>query len=230
MEAFSACGGILKIICFDLGSTLEDETNAHLARSMEMAKLLTQRGYVISPDEIFIAQKRMARDGMNGSISCSLGYLGVSNDDIAICREKVKWNSNLCTINEGVGQLLERLRTANYRIVLIANQSKPVEDRLRKYGILDYFDMEIISCEVGVEKPDKAIFELVYKRFESNNEFWMIGDRVDNDIVPAKELGWKTIRIKSGIHQEYLEKCDLEKADYQVSEIGRLGKMLELFN
>ena len=29
----------------------------------------------------------------------------------------------------------------------------------------------------------------------------MIGDRIDNDIVPAKELGMKTIRVKQGFYR-----------------------------
>jgi ribonucleotide monophosphatase NagD (HAD superfamily) len=28
----------------------------------------------------------------------------------------------------------------------------------------------------------------------------MIGDRIDDDIRPARSLGWKTIRVTQGLH------------------------------
>ena len=55
----------------------------------------------------------------------------------------------------------------------------------------------IASAEEGVSKPDRRIFEIALERSGCKPEnAVMIGDRIDNDIVPAKQLGMKTIWIK----------------------------------
>ena len=50
------------------------------------------------------------------------------------------------------------------------------------------------------QNPDRRIFEIALERSGCKPEnAVMIGDRIDNDIVPAKQLGMKTIWIKTGI-------------------------------
>ena len=66
--------------------------------------------------------------------------------------------------------------------------------------MLKYFDVLVTSAELGVAKPDKLIFE---KAFElagcKPQDSVMVGDRLDNDIIPAKESGMKTVWIRKGL-------------------------------
>lgn len=55
----------------------------------------------------------------------------------------------------------------------------------------------------------------------------MIGDRVDNDIVPGKRIGMKTIWIKQGFGKYWSISNQEEQADY---EVNNLTKLLELFS
>ncbi|RRD32567.1 HAD family hydrolase [Streptococcus minor] len=48
-----------------------------------------------------------------------------------------------------------------------------------------------------------------------------IGDRVDNDMVPAKKLGMKTIRMKQGLGQ-YSPEDRFYPSDWQVASIQEL--------
>ena len=67
-------------------------------------------------------------------------------------------------------------------------------------GIAKYIRLSISSAEEGVAKPDSAIFRLALERascFAENAV--MIGDRLDNDIIPAKHLGMHTIWVKQGL-------------------------------
>ena len=50
----------------------------------------------------------------------------------------------------------------------------------------------------------------------------MIGDRVDNDIVPAKKLGMKTVWIKQGFGALQEPLSQSEKADYTVNNLSEL--------
>ena len=54
----------------------------------------------------------------------------------------------------------------------------------------------------------------------------MIGDRVDNDIIPAKKLGMKTVRVKQGMWKYWEALSESEQADYEVDD---LSAVLELF-
>ena len=57
----------------------------------------------------------------------------------------------------------------------------------------------LCSFELGLEKPDSAIFSLALERAGcAPSEAVMIGDRLDNDIRPARQLGWRTVRVAQG--------------------------------
>ena len=53
----------------------------------------------------------------------------------------------------------------------------------------------------------------------------MVGDRIDNDIVPAKSLGWKTIRIRQGISQGQVPMNGEQEPDF---EVRRLREVLSI--
>ena len=48
----------------------------------------------------------------------------------------------------------------------------------------------------------------------------MIGDRIDNDIIPAKQLGMKTIWIKQGFGSLWTVMGESEKADIEVNNLS----------
>jgi FMN phosphatase YigB (HAD superfamily) len=50
----------------------------------------------------------------------------------------------------------------------------------------------------------------------------MIGDRIDNDIIPAKEIGMKTIWIKRGFGKYWNISNENEKADYEVDSLEEI--------
>ena len=54
----------------------------------------------------------------------------------------------------------------------------------------------------------------------------MIGDRLDNDIVPAKRIGMKTIWIKQGFSRLAQVKNLEERADWTVEKLTDLLPIL----
>lgn len=53
----------------------------------------------------------------------------------------------------------------------------------------------------------------------------MVGDRLDNDIAPAKNLGMKTIRIKQGFGKYAVPENEAEKADYTVNHLNEICQL-----
>lgn len=93
----------------------------------------------------------------------------------------------------GVHQALGELR-GSYRLGVIANQPPLVRGELEAHGLTDFFDLLVISDEVGLHKPDVRIFEHALKLAQADPaRCLMVGDRVDNDVRPAKAMGMGTV-------------------------------------
>ena len=110
-----------------------------------------------------------------------------------------------------------------YHLGIIANQIPGAEKRLEEKGIHRYFDLIISSAEEGVAKPDLRIFNIALTRAGCVPEqAVMIGDRIDNDIVPAKQLGMKTVWIKQGVGKYWNIQGDSETPEYEVNSLSEL--------
>ena len=117
--------------------------------------------------------------------------------------------------------------SSKYKIGVIANQSLGTADRLEQFGILKYIDLVVASAEEGVAKPNKEIFEIALNRAGCKPEHAiMIGDRIDNDIVPAKKLGMKTIWVKQGFGKYWNITSEEEKSDYAVANLTEISDIL----
>ena len=132
------------------------------------------------------------------------------------------WQKELETLYPEAVQCLEFL-SGKYKIGIIANQPLGTEQRLEKYGLLQYIDLVVASAEEGVSKPDKRIFEIALSRSGCRAcDSVMIGDRIDNDIVPANLLGMQTVWIKQSIWRYWKLKDKIEEPDYTVGSLSEL--------
>lgn len=92
---------------------------------------------------------------------------------------------------------------------------------------MKYIQLVVASAEEGVAKPDKRIFDIALKRAVcSPSEAVMIGDRVDNDIIPTKEMGMMTIWVRQGFGKYWTISDESEKADFAVDS---LSELLDIF-
>ena len=118
---------------------------------------------------------------------------------------------------------LEALKSRGCKIGIIANQNEGLEERLRSFGIFEYFDLVVSSAEIGAAKPDKLIFEKALAMAGCTPcEALMVGDRLDNDIFPAKAIGMGTAWIKSGLAAHQDDGFDLGKADFIIQKLSDL--------
>lgn len=138
---------------------------------------------------------------------------------------QTNWHSEDEKLYPEAKKCLEKLNS-KYKIGIIANQSLGTEDRLRVSGLLKHIDLVIASAEEGVSKPDLKIFEIALKRAVCMPQnAAMIGDRLDNDIAPARTLGMRTVWIKQGFGKYSTPRTELEKADYIVNNLSEVSKL-----
>ena len=90
------------------------------------------------------------------------------------------------------------LRAQGYRLAVIANQPAVRTAELKAVGV----DVEVIamSDELGIAKPDPAFFgrglELMGGPAPATVAY--VGDRLDNDVVPAIASGMRAIWLRRG--------------------------------
>lgn len=86
-------------------------------------------------------------------------------------------------------QLIEELKGAGYRLFVLSNMSKEFIAFLRQVPVYRHFEGEVISCEEGVCKPEKEIYQLLLSRYNlTPEETIFIDDRLEN-VEAAKREG-----------------------------------------
>jgi len=196
---------------FDLGCTLINEEIAFEDRLKKIAKAANT-----TYDNVYETALKFYKQNQKGDRETAK-LLGVS---LPI------WQKEYETLYADTVQCLEFF-SGKYKIGVIANQSLGTEKRLERYGLLQYIDLIVASAEEGVSKPDKRIFEIALNRSGCKAcDSVMIGDRIDNDIVPANLLGMHTIWIKQSIWRYWSIENKIEEPEYTVDSLGGLYEIL----
>ena len=137
------------------------------------------------------------------------------------------WPKRPDPLYPGVPEMLAALR-GTYKLGIIANQSPGTQDRLRAWGIAQYFDVIASSAEKGCKKPDPRIFTLALEQAGClPGEAAMIGDRLDNDIAPAKKLGMRTIWVRQGWGGAPEPTGEADTPDAAVRDVLKVPEALE---
>lgn len=205
---------MIKWIFFDVGSTLVDETEAYDHRVRDMVA-----GTGITFEEFDRMRIALARQGLDGN-SAAIEYFGL---------KKTPWHSEDEIPFSDAQSSLEVLHHKGYKLGIIANQNPGLEKRLEHWGLRQYFEVIVASAEIGYAKPDKEIFQWAFQLAGCTaQESVMVGDRLDNDIIPAKSVGMKTVWVRNGFAK--YQNADLGKgaANHQIgslSELLRIRKM-----
>ncbi|GAE07704.1 HAD family hydrolase [Paenibacillus sp. JCM 10914] len=92
--------------------------------------------------------------------------------------------------------VLKSLRERSYRVGLISNWDHTARDVLERNGILPLLDQIVISSEVGIEKPDQAIFQLALERAGTTPEECLyVGDNYYDDVIGSERAGMQSCLI-----------------------------------
>ena len=136
----------------------------------------------------------------------------------------------------GVIDALKQLKSKGYLLVVVTNQSGIAQGfytqqqmelchqyfRQQCGNLIDrfYFSPDHPSVTASLSrKPGTLMFEKAIAKFNIHVEkSWMVGDR-GRDIVPARNLGIKTIQIGDEIDEH-------EKADHQVDNLFEASKII----
>ena len=191
-------------IFFDVGSTLVNESRAYEHRIKDIVN-----GTSITYQQFYNKAIEYYKQNKKGDLEA------VKFFNLKI----TPWHTEDEYVYPEANNVLLRLKK-RYKIGIIANQSLGTAIRLEKMGLSKYIDLVISSAEEGVSKPDKKIFYIALERASClPQNAVMIGDRLDNDIIPANSIGMKTIWIKQGFGALATPSIETEMPDYTAESL-----------
>ncbi len=131
-------------------------------------------------------------------------------------------------LREGIGEVLAWLHGRGLRLGLAANQPHATLAVLDDHGIGQYFHHREVSGTHGFRKPDLRLFLRCCEDLGvAPEECIMVGDRIDNDIAPARVLGMRTVLFRSGRHAAQQPRSADEVPDAEARNVAELRVALE---
>lgn len=116
------------------------------------------------------------------------------------------WSLSLAGLVEVVAQLpvrpkmvgyVSELRERGFQTALVTNNAREFSDVWRyKLPTDDLFDLVVVSCDVGVRKPDPTIYELALERVGSvPPERAVFVDDMEVNLSGARSVGMHTVLV-----------------------------------
>lgn len=126
-------------------------------------------------------------------------------------------------LRDGIAGLVERLHGVGLVLGLAANQPATAVADLDRVGIGKFFAHREVSGVHGLRKPDVRLFLRACDDLGFDpSECLMVGDRVDNDIAPARLLGMRTVLFRTGRHAAQQPRSWDEAPDAEVHDVDGL--------
>jgi HAD superfamily hydrolase (TIGR01549 family) len=179
-------------------------------------------------EQAFWAEFQAARRDQRGPFTRRLVGLFLPDEEApaVIDRGRELWHYRPEDLQTDVLPALERLN-GTYRLGILANQQRWVREVLSRDGLDGFFEIWAVSAEVGVEKPDPAIFAYALEEAEAPAERCaLVGDRLDNDVAAARAAGMRGVWLLRGEAPEEPTAEQLSEADAAIRTLEELPDAL----
>lgn len=212
-------------IFLDLDGTLLDHDAAERSAAIEFLAAFHSHLPQCSPDDFADLWQSIAQKHLNSYLDGQLSFVeqrrkrlqelfgaaGVTIDDatadefFAVYLRRYERNWRLFP---DVIETLDRLQ--GHSLGIISNGDREQQSsKLDSLGVRDRFDPVVISGEIGVAKPDAAIFHEACRRANClPHECVYVGDRLDSDALASKHAGFHGVwldRAGSGLGGDEVE-------------------------
>ncbi|MFH1916985.1 MAG: HAD family hydrolase [Nanoarchaeota archaeon] len=228
-----------KAVIFDFDNTLEDFLSAESLADVHLAGLVAKE-YGLEPRDFLrtFNELKMKRVHANSRVeeysrilwvSETLALMGMEGDYDFIDRcVDAYWKviEKEARLYPNAKKVLSALKK-KYKLGMITDSDGNVQvktSRLKKIGVMPFFDAIVTSDETGFTKPYLENFSLLCKKLKVDpKNCVMVGDSASRDLAPAKKLGMVTIWTKQSLRRDstYLW------VDYEIADIGEVPGIVE---
>ncbi len=207
---------MLRWIFFDIGNVILNDDPAMAVYYHEIFKVIEAQGNHVTFDQLLADREEFILNQQDGKhyISVALKHLGrkIWAQHEQHIRDYLMENwAKISPLMPAIVPVIQQL-AKKYNLGLLANQPANVIEVLEQHDLLKYFKLHGISQVVGLSKPDPAFFHWALEQANCPAEqALMLGDRIDNDIRPAKAVGLKTLWFPAPVDQKgYVPKTEIE--------------------
>jgi FMN phosphatase YigB (HAD superfamily) len=191
---------VANLALFDLDDTLIDREAAFAS----WARSFVVRHGLGDGSLDWLLEHDFARSGLNREqffeVLAARYPVPIAPDRLAV-DFLVELPGHLPPVPEATFDALRRLREAGWKVAVVTNGSPHQYGKLAASRVLPLLDAWCISEEVGVAKPNPAIFELAAERCGTSLEGgWIVGDAPEADMAGGRRVGLRTAWIHRGRH------------------------------
>jgi FMN phosphatase YigB (HAD superfamily) len=202
----------LRAVFFDLGETLVSEQRSWEAWADWLG---------VSHEELFAVMRAVIESGEHHRRIFEILRPGfdAAAEEAKRAASGVPAHEELYDFYPDALSCLATLRAAGLRVGVAGNQHASTEAWMRRHLARDVLIAS--SGSWGVEKPSPEFFaRLIELAGEAPEAIAYVGDRVDNDVLPAADAGLVTVFVRRGPWGEVHARWpDVERADVRVDDL-----------
>jgi putative hydrolase of the HAD superfamily len=220
-----------RAVLWDVGGPINTEIRHEADTDRSIRSSLAHAGIEVS-DDCYQQANRYAVESFAPDAYKAIVWHVCEHDPI---RARRVWDHFVTTVPEtfpfdmrdGIPELLHDLHERGYAQGLVANQPTSTLAVLDTFGIRQVFNHQAVSSTLGFRKPDPRLFLAASETLGIGPpECIVVGDRIDNDISPARKLGMRTVLFATGRHVDQQPRCWDEVPDTTVRTVGELKAAL----
>ncbi len=219
-------------VLIDIGNVLWCDDSGDLFTLGNIARILRARGLDVTDDSIAAAQAAAVSERAPSAWRRVVREFCLNERQVQSVESEVRelWQRldpllyrSWTRPFPSTAVLLEGLASDGQRLLLASNNEQRALDRVEELDQLRHFSQREVSDTLGLSKPDPRFFHTILAAAGADpRDCLMIGDRLGNDISPAKTLGMKTIRLRVGSHAAQEPRVELETPDRTVTDPAKL--------
>ena len=100
-------------------------------------------------------------------------------------------------VYEDVAPALESFRVRGLKLAVISNWDERLRPLLTQMGLAPYFEIIVVSAELHVHKPNRAIFEHAAKALQTpSDRILHVGDSNEEDFEGARAAGFQAVLLE----------------------------------
>lgn len=222
----------MRAVLFDVGGPLDTEVTGERMIDDAIIAGLRDAGFAVTPEQYAAANALAVRTFAPDAYSAIIFALCRRDPDVTY-RVRANLAAQVAArrpfeLRDGIAGVLAWLSGRDVKLGLAANQPSPVLAKLDEAGIGAYFHHREVSGMHGFHKPDVRVFLRACDDLGvAPHECIMVGDRIDNDIAPARLLGMRTVLFRTGRHIHQQPRTPEEAPDAEVHDAAELHAALE---
>jgi FMN phosphatase YigB (HAD superfamily) len=144
----------------------------------------------------------------------------------AVWRQRLASEGPPLRIAEGMPEQLRKL-SHHFKLGLAGQYGAEILETLGQAKLLDLFEYKGTQDDFSITKPDPRYFaQIAAACGVPTQSCLMVGDRIDNDVIPAHQTGMLAVRIRTGIHVHQEPRTPPEFPDADIDSVSLLAETI----